>query len=63
MCYCPLNYDDYLILDMFYIKISCIIVFLTNTESVISWILSVTIFEAVEELHKLRSLILINSNI
>ena len=37
MCYCPLTYDDNIILVMFYIKISCITVHLTNLESVISW--------------------------
>ena len=37
MCYSQLNYDDYLILGMFYIKMSCIFVFLTNIQYVILW--------------------------
>ena len=53
MCYFPLTYDDNLILDTFYIKISCVIVFLTNTESVIYWYCLSQFFEAVKELHKL----------
>ena len=60
MCYCLLNYDDNIILDMFYIKMSCIIVFLTNTKSVISWDFLSQFFEAVKELHKLWLLIPIN---
>ena len=38
----------------FYIKLSCIFVFLVNIESMISWIFSVKFFEAVKELHKIR---------
>ena len=37
MCYFPLTYDYTLILVMFYIKMSCIIVFLTNFELVVSY--------------------------
>ena len=37
--YCILNYDDNLIFVVFYIKMWCIIVFLANFESVISWYL------------------------
>ena len=37
MCYCPLTYDDNFIFDMFDNKMSRIIVFITNSESVISW--------------------------
>ena len=36
MSYCPLNYDDNLILVMFYIKISGIFVHITISNSVIS---------------------------
>ena len=35
MLYYPLTYDDIIILVTFFIKISCIFVFLTNIESVI----------------------------
>ena len=54
MCYCPLNYDGSLILDVFSIKLSWNFVFLADIESVISWISSVTIFESVKEFHKLQ---------
>ena len=37
VCYFPLTYNDYLIVDMFYIKTSCSFVFITNIESMISW--------------------------
>ena len=37
MCYCVLIYDDNHILFMFYIKMSCIIVSLTNSGTEISW--------------------------
>ena len=37
MYYCILNSDDNIIFVTFSIKMSCIIVFLTNSESVISW--------------------------
>ena len=46
MCYCPLNYDDNLILVMFYIEILCIIIFLTAFESWISWDFMSQFFEA-----------------
>ena len=63
MCYFPLTYDENLIFDMFYIKMSCIIVFLTNVESVISWDFLSQVFEAVKGLHKLQFSISINSSI
>ena len=37
MCYYPLNYDANFIFDMFDIKMSCIIVFSSNFESVLYW--------------------------
>ena len=37
MCYCSFGYDENHIFDMFYIKMSCIIIYLTNFESVIYW--------------------------
>ena len=49
MCYCILNYDDNLTDFMFYIKISCIIVFLKNPESVIYWYFMSHCFKAVKE--------------
>ena len=60
MYYCILNYDDNLIFVMFYIIISCIIVFLINFESVFSWCFLSQFFEAVKELHKFRFSISIN---
>ena len=35
MCYCLLTYDDYLVLVMFYITLSCNFVFLANIEYVV----------------------------
>ena len=61
ICYCPFTYDDNLNLVMFYIKSSCIIFFLNNFESEISWYFLSQSFESVKEWHKLRSLISINS--
>ena len=43
-CYFPSIYNDFLILNIFYIKLLCLYVFLGNIESVVSWIVSVTIF-------------------
>ena len=37
MCHCPLTYYDNIIFVMFYIKMSRVIVFLSNLESVIYW--------------------------
>ena len=59
MYHCILNYDDIIILDMFHIKISSII-FLTKSESMISWYFLSNVFEAFKECHKLRFSILIN---
>ena len=52
MCYCTLNYDDNLIIIMIYIKMSCIIVYIANFDSVVSWYFLSQIFEAVKELNK-----------
>ena len=60
MCYFILNYDDNLIFVVFYIKISCIIIFPTNFKSVISWYFSSQFFKAVQELYKVQFPILIN---
>ena len=54
MFYCILNYNDSFIFVMFHIKMSCIIIFLTNIESVISWYFLSQFFEAVKEFHKVR---------
>ena len=53
MCYCPLNYDYDLSFVMLYIKTLCIIISLTNFQSVISWYFLLQIFKGVKELHKL----------
>ena len=37
MCYYPLTYYDYVISDIVYITLSCILVLFTNIEYVISW--------------------------
>ena len=37
---------------MFYNEMSCIIIFLTNSESVVSWYFPSPFFEAVKELHE-----------
>ena len=63
MCYCPLTYYDNIILDIFYIKMSCIIVFLTNIKSVISWYILSQFSKTVKEVYKLQVLISININI
>ena len=60
MCYCILNYDDNLIFVVLYIKISCIIVFIKNYGSMISWYSLSQFFEAVKELHEVQFSILIN---
>ena len=62
MCYCILNYGNNLIFDIYYINLSCIIVFFTNLESVISWYFLSDFFEAVKELHKVWFPISINRN-
>ena len=54
LCYCPLNYNNSLISDMFYIKLSCIFVFITNIEYVLLWYFEHNLFAAVKEIHKLR---------
>ena len=60
ICHFIFNYDDNLIFVMFYIKISGIIIFFTNFESVISWYYLPQVFEAVKKLHKLQFTIWIN---
>ena len=42
--YIPLTHNDFLISNMFYIKLSQKFVFLTNIKSVVSWIFSNTTF-------------------
>ena len=59
MCYCIPNYDDNLIFVIFYIKISFIIFFLKNPESVIAWYFLSQFFESANELYKTRFPILI----
>ena len=62
MCYYILNYDKNIIFNILNIKMSCIIVFLKISESVIYWDFCHNCFEAVKELHKLLFQILININ-
>ena len=53
MCYCLLAYCDQIILDISYIKMACIIFFLTNIESVIYWYFLSKLFKGVKKLYKL----------
>ena len=63
MCLCALKYDHILIFFITYIKMSCIIVFLTNFESVISWYFLSQFYKSVKDLHKVQFIISINTNI
>ena len=54
MSYCSLTHDDYLILDMLYIKLSWNVFLLTNIESVLLWYFLSQFSEAIKEFHKLR---------
>ena len=58
--HCILKYDDILIFGMFHIKMSCIFVFIANTESVISLYFLSQIFKAVKEFPKLCFLVSTN---
>ena len=48
MCYFSLTYDEYFILNVFYIKLSWNYVFLANFESVILWYFLTLFFEEVK---------------
>ena len=53
MYYCSLTFDDHLIIVMLFIEMSCIIYFFHKCQISDFLVFSVTIFEAVKELHKL----------
>ena len=52
MYHCPFKYDDNHIFVMFNIKMSCIIVFLTITKSVMYWYFLSQLFQSGQKLNK-----------